>query len=82
MNAPDPTHLRGRETSNALTEVRTVLSRAEHARGRIDGRSESSDPEQYWLRDAEDPDAAEMRAALDAVIGLLDKWRRTGRPAR
>ncbi len=78
---------RGRDASKALTEVRTVLSRAETARARL------GQPTEYQLRDnpydrddidfakpkVEDPDAQAMRDALDQVVALLSRWRKTGR---
>lgn len=78
---------RGRETSNALTEIRTVLSRAENARTTlvrfggsewpaVDGRIV------YSAGRVKDPDHDEMVAALDDVIARLDGWRRTGRPLK
>lgn len=61
---------RGRETSNALAEVRTVLSRAETALDSLDRSG--------WYRD--DADRGEMADAMREVVRLLDRWRRTGRP--
>ncbi|WP_372412525.1 hypothetical protein [Streptomyces luteireticuli] len=82
---------RGREVSRALTEVRTVLSRAESALSALtarptellhesDGRGPLWDEHGEWVR-AYDPDHEEIRAALGTVIALLSPWRRTGRPA-
>lgn len=79
--------IRGRDASKALTEIRTVLSRAETARTRLD------QPTEYQLRGdpcdkddidfakpkVDDPDAQAMRDALDQVIGLLYRWRKTGK---
>lgn len=64
---------RGRDTSRELTEVRTVLSRAETALEYL-----------HMLRDRgfKDPDAAEMRVALFEVVEKLSRWRRTGRPLK
>lgn len=89
MPAPDPDHPRGRESGEALTEIRTVLSRAESAlraigppgheterTGRKTGAGMS-----YRDREAgrhEDPDADRMRAALQRVIDELEPWRKTG----
>lgn len=62
---------RGRDTTPELAEVRSVLTRAETARDRLDD-----------LTGEADPDAREMRIALDEVVELLDPWRRTGAPKR
>jgi hypothetical protein len=78
---------RGRDATKALTEVRTVLSRAETARKRLDWPTEwhRLDPPvlgrtiDFDRAKFEDPDAAEMRAALDQVIDLLSRWRKTGK---
>lgn len=71
---------RGRDVSWELSEVRTVLSRAENARDSIRARPDS------WVvtsgRIALDPDRVEMLAALDEVIERLARWRRTGRSLR
>lgn len=58
---------RGRDTSMALTEVRTVLSRAETALA-------------SWSYFERDPDGEQMLGDLQVVCGILDKWKRTGRP--
>lgn len=61
---------RGRDTSMALSEVRTVLGRATtaleylHAIGALYER---------------DPDHDSICKALEEVIDLLEPWRRTGR---
>lgn len=78
---------RGREATRALTEVRTVLSRAETARKVLEGPTEyhrSDGPGGIDLERGryEDPDAADMRAALDQVIELLSRWRKTGKATR
>ncbi|WP_086559893.1 hypothetical protein [Streptomyces africanus] len=85
---------RGRDSGEALTSVRTVLSRAETALEelgpdgtRLEWAPKTGDPEQdnYPLRKAgrfEDPDAPAMRAALRAVVALLGPWRKTGRTKR
>ncbi|MDW4900636.1 hypothetical protein [Streptomyces californicus] len=64
-------HTRGRDTSPELTAVRTVLARAETALERIDDTTEDADP-----------DARDMRIALDEVVDLLAPWRRTAPPKR
>lgn len=56
---------RGLDTTNALTEVRAVLSSARTALYKISG-------------DLDDEDAAEMTGNLFDVVDLLDKWGRTG----
>lgn len=80
---------RGRETSNALVEVRTVLSRAETALYELDrgayathenGRAVMDSNGGYILVADEDYD--EMRAALEHVVEALEWWRRTGRPRK
>lgn len=63
---------RGRDTSYALTEARTVLSRAQSAIRRLEW-SEQYHPDEI------DPDHWEMKEALLVVTDLLDPWRRTGR---
>lgn len=80
-------HPRGRETSNALTEIRTVLSRAESARTTLVRGGGSEWPEVdgrtlYSAGRVQDRDHDEMVAALDDVIARLDRWRRVGRPLR
>lgn len=91
MSTPEADrHPRGRESGNALTEVRTVLSRAESALQMIGppghetenaGRKSGPGIMSYAERKAgvhEDPEADAMRAALQAVVDLLDPWRKTG----
>jgi hypothetical protein len=81
-------HPRGRDASNALSEVRTVLGRAERALARLQHPTEYPiirvDGEEVidWDNKAEDPDAEAMRACLTQVIDLLDPWRRTGRTVK
>ncbi|MET8278379.1 hypothetical protein [Micromonospora sp. NPDC005174] len=78
---------RGRDASKALTEVRTVLSRAETARARLDQPTEyqlcdeprDKDDIDFAKPKVDDPDAQAMRDALDQAIGLLDRWRKTGK---
>lgn len=86
MGEPVADYPRGRDVSTALTEVRTVLSRAEAALRRLSEPTEYHKlPECRYDFDRpkyEDPDAQDMRLALDQVIDLLDRWRRTGRTAR
>ena len=67
---------RGRDVSHALTQARTVLSRAET--GAADLRRARVNRWEW----GDDPDAEEIIAALEQVVDLLDKWRRTGRPKK
>lgn len=83
-----PMRDRGRETSNALVAVRTVLSRAETALQEIE-RGEHYDAGGWIVRDSDgawiewhDEDYDEMRAALEHVVESLEWWRRTGRPRK
>lgn len=73
----DQTADRGHDVSWELSEVRTVLSRAENARDSIRARPDS------WMvtsgHETTDPDRDDMLAALDEVIAKLARWRRTGR---
>lgn len=85
---------RGRDSGEALTSVRTVLSRAETALEELgpDGAKrewppKTGDREQddYSVRLAgkfEDPDATAMREALRTVVAVLSPWRKTGRTTR
>lgn len=72
---------RGRETGRALTEVRTVLSRAETALADLSaGPSEGRfDPVTREFTRYPDPEQDEMEEALRQVVVLLARWRRTGR---
>lgn len=78
---------RGRETSHALVEIRTVLSRAQTAldslvAGPTEGRSVYVDGKySHYERDF-DPDHEEMEKALRQVVVLLSPWRRDGRTKR
>lgn len=69
---------RGRDSSRALTEVRTVLSRAEAARELIAALR----PDTERPHPVRDPDSDDMCAALDQVIAILTRWRRTGPTTR
>lgn len=85
---------RGREASYALTEVRTVLSRALTALVRTGGPRETyrlpkpaspagiadmgEPPSDDSRPSGYDPDITLMRAALEQVVGLLWPWRKTG----
>jgi hypothetical protein len=68
---------RRKDVSRELTEVRTVLSRAETAASTIEWliAERAEFPERTYLGET-DPDAAEMMAALDSVVTLLEPWRR------
>ncbi|MEU2453846.1 hypothetical protein ABZ605_27685 [Streptomyces sp. NPDC012765] len=77
---------RGRDASHALTEVRTVLSRAESAL-RTTPTEPLYQPDGHGLYDetgarvtAYDPDHDRIQHTLKAVSALLAPWRRTGRP--
>ncbi|MGV9814741.1 hypothetical protein ACWDTQ_22910 [Streptomyces cellulosae] len=65
---------RGRDSTRALKEVRTVASRAETALAALHPRWE-----QYRTPDE---DAPQMRSALEVVAALLGRWRRTGHTIR
>lgn len=71
---------RGRDVSVELTEIRTVLSRAESAIQRISAR------DQDWMvrsgRQKIDQDRDDMLIALEAVVMKLNRWARTGRPIK
>lgn len=81
---------RGAEKSYALTEVRTVLSRAETAiklleSGPTEWRYDVEwiDGERHSERITEyDPDHKDMIFALRAVVAQLERWRRTGKGKR
>lgn len=85
---------RGMDSGEALTSVRTVLSRAETALKELgpDGTKREYPPktpdrgrDNHAVRRAamfEDPDAHAMRDALRAVVALLSPWRKTGRTKR
>ncbi|GAA0627468.1 hypothetical protein HPO96_37080 [Kribbella sandramycini] len=84
-----PMRDRGRETSDALVAVRTVLSRAETALQEIDRPNYTRDEQGNPVFDSngfrilsQDEDYDEMRAALEHVVESLEWWRRTGRPRR
>jgi hypothetical protein len=59
---------RGKDVSNALTEVRTVHSRAKSALDKFERGYGMSDP-----------DRERMIGALNEVVALLDEWKRTKR---
>ena len=67
---------RSRDVSVELSEVRTVLSRAETALDRLEGYQTG----RYWrpAHDSLDPDAQDMMDALKVTIEALSGWRRSG----
>jgi hypothetical protein len=86
---------RSTESSAALTEVRTVLSRAETALVELEReRAWGSRPLPEWrLRGGDlgehgdgmyhaDPDIDDMIDALNETVKRLDKYRRTGKTRR
>lgn len=79
---------RSRDVGMALTEIRTVLSRAETARRTLNSAIINCDGRKWEWIDGEhvmtnpgrrDPDAEEMIAVLDEFIAAAGKWRRKGR---
>lgn len=88
---PEPR--RGRDVSEELTEVRTVLSRAINARdtlrhwrdgdyGPRGGRWNQETQTRVGGSVLPDVDVNEMINAMEGVIILLERWRRTGRPRK
>jgi hypothetical protein len=71
---------RAHDTSKALTEVRTVLSRAESAIDRLGYLVEMRTVDPQFLPG--DPYEDDMIKALDSVVFLLDRWRRAGKKPR
>lgn len=71
---------RRNETGVALTEVRTVLSRAETALATLTaGPSEGTyDYDTREYNRYPDPDQDDMEEALRQVVVLLSRWRRRG----
>lgn len=59
--------------SAQLTEVRTILSRAENALGRKDRWDINRDRTHWYLQDE---DGAKMLQDLEQVIAILEKYRR------
>lgn len=79
---------RGRDVSEALTEVRTVHKHALSAIERLSQPTEfvhhpatmgADGYESPWTERITDPDAADMIEALTQVTQLLERWKRTGR---
>lgn len=79
-HAPTPSADRGRDTSRALTEARTVHKRALAAISLIDGLDTTTAPHHDPAE--VDPDTTLIRAALSQAVHLLDPWKRTGRTKR
>jgi KaiC/GvpD/RAD55 family RecA-like ATPase len=77
--AERPSRDRSRDTSDELTEVRTVLNRARTAIKGVkyhqDRALNDSWKPQGW---EPDPDAREMLRALEEVVRLLSPWQRAG----
>jgi len=65
----DSDHPRGRQTSRALAEVRTVIGRAVTAKRAL----------QTYPGCRSDPDCDLMIEDLDRAVEALDRWKRTGR---
>lgn len=81
---------RGRDVSEELSEVRTVLGRAESALSSLRGYRAMETAHKYYVTEEgwgatrvvpyeHDPDTDEMIERLDEVVTLLSPWRRTGR---
>jgi hypothetical protein len=71
-----PLPSRGNDVSEELTEVRTVLKRAETALQNIrDARAWRRYPQPF----NHDPDTDEMILVLEQAVQGLAKWRKTGR---
>lgn len=81
---------RGRHSGVALTEVRTVLSRARSALYRLEEYSSLEYPPEEEVPDYgdrrngmfDDPDLPDMKEALRDVIAVLERWEKTGRTTR
>lgn len=67
-------------TSPTEREVRSVLTRARTARGKLDHPIEPDPDNPIGM--VEHPDAEAMREALDQVIKILDPWRKPDGPNR
>ena len=70
MNRPTEEYSRGRETSDALVEVRTVLSRAETALETLDKFKAWSGGDRYGRHYDADPEIDEMVGARPDVTCL------------
>lgn len=84
MSAAHETHPRRQDVSAELSEVRTVLSRAETAAGTLRSLRRLRERDTSRLHGPLDPDADEMVEAMERVVAELDRWRgkRTRRAAR
>ncbi len=69
---------RGADTSDELTEIRTILSRTRTARDRIHVLSGPDYPGGRTV----DPDSERMLNALAEVIAILEPYERRGRKSR
>lgn len=91
MSEPDEIDL-GRMTSSALTEVRTVLSRAETAMWVLHREQDLILEHGKWERNPETgkcgyagrveiphPELDDMRRAMAQVVALLESWQKTGK---
>ena len=79
---------RSKDVGMALTEIRTVLSRAQTARRTLNSAIINIEGREYAWIDGQhvivdpghrDPDADEMIEVLDAFIAAAQKWQRKGR---
>jgi hypothetical protein len=84
---------RGRHAGHALTEVRTVLSRAQTALQRLEDHGPLEYPpltgnpvlDGYRTRSDgrfDDPDLEDMIQILKITVGMLKRWERTGKATR
>lgn len=85
-HAGEPCADRGRDVSHELSEVRTVLSRAENAiatltkyRNREFHRTRHVAGRGFVDDRTPDPDVRDMIDALERVVAGLTRWRRAGR---
>lgn len=89
----EPPTDRGRHAGTALTEVRTVLSRAQTALQRLEDHSPLEWPpltgnpvlDGYRTRADgrfDDPDLDDMIQILKITVGMLKRWERTGKATR
>jgi hypothetical protein len=86
---PEPAD-RSRDVSRELTEVRTVLSRAESALAVLQdeppraGHWDYSTVPAVWVDEGPliDPDRDDMIAEIEVTIARLARWRRKGPPRR
>lgn len=81
---------RGRDSGEALTEIRAVLSRAkttlekleEHGPREWPPRDEMPDYGNRREARFDDPDLEDMKTALREVVTRLERWQKTGRTIR